>query len=239
MLELEAVSVWRGKVQVLWDISMQVPRGSMVGVVGSNGAGKTTLVQTISGVLRPRNGRITFTDGARSDSLLHRKTHEISRLGLAHVPEGRGLFADLTTRENLLLGATVSLARERREETLERVTDMFPVLRERWSQRASSLSGGQQQMLAIGRALMSLPRLLILDEPSIGLAPVVVDEVYDALNRLRAQSGVTILLIEQNVFSSLSLCDTAYVMDRGRVVRSGDARELLADPSIRNAYLGL
>jgi branched-chain amino acid transport system ATP-binding protein len=234
MLRVEHLTVFYGDVQALWDVSLQVEQGEIVTLLGSNGAGKTTTLNTLSGLLRPRAGSLTFQ---RKD-LRHEPPHRIVEAGLVHIAEGRELFAHMTVLENLELGAFPKRARHVRHETLALVMELFPRLRERQQQLAGTLSGGEQQMLAIGRGLMARPLLLMLDEPSLGLAPLLVAELFDCLRRIHA-NHVTILLVEQNVHQALELADRAYVLENGRTVRSGTAAELRADGTIREAYLGV
>jgi branched-chain amino acid transport system ATP-binding protein len=205
-----------------------------VALVGGNGAGKTPTLRTVSGLLRPRRGAVWF-DGRSTAGLT---AHAIADLGVGHVPEGRQLFPLMTVEENLLLGSYLPRARVRRAQNLESVYAQFPLLKERVGQDAGTLSGGEQQMLAIGRALMSEPRLLILDEPSLGLAPLIVTSVFDAIARIR-QQGITVLLVEQNVSKALTIADRAYVLENGRVALEGTGAELLARDDIRRAYLGV
>jgi branched-chain amino acid transport system ATP-binding protein len=234
MLTVEHLAVFYGDVQALWDVSLQVAPGEIVTLIGSNGAGKTTTLNALSGLLRPRTGAMTF----QQRDLQREPPHRIVEAGLVHIAEGRDLFPHMTVLENLELGAFPRRARGVRRETLRFVMDLFPRLRERQDQPAGTLSGGEQQMLAIGRGLMAKPLLLMLDEPSLGLAPIVVGELFDSLRRIHA-NDVTILLVEQNVHQALDLADRAYVLENGRTVRAGTAAELLADDSIREAYLGL
>lgn len=234
MLNVEHLAVAYGDVQALWDVSLQVQQGEIVTLIGSNGAGKTTTLNTLSGLLRPRAGTVTFLE----KDLRHEPPHRIVEAGLIHIAEGRNLFPHMTVLENLELGAFPKRARRARHETLEVVMELFPRLRERRRQLAGTLSGGEQQMLAIGRGLMAKPLLLLLDEPSLGLAPLLVAELFACIRRIHA-SDVTILLVEQNVHQALEIADRAYVLENGRTVRSGRAAELLADDSIREAYLGL
>jgi len=234
VLTVDHLAVFYGDVQALWDISFQVEEGEIVTLIGSNGAGKTTTLRTISGLLRPRQGTITFAGQA-----LHRApSQHIVEAGLIHIAEGRELFPDMTVLENLELGAFPKRARQQRRQRLAYVMDLFPRLRERQRQLVSTLSGGEQQMVAIGRGLMACPRLLMLDEPSLGLAPLLVAELFACLRRIHADR-VTILLVEQNVHQALDLADRAYVLENGRTVRAGTGAELLADDAIREAYLGL
>ena len=234
LLELAGVTAGYGAFTALWDVALRVERGEAVAVVGPNGAGKTTLLRVISGVLPMRTGTLTF-DGA---ALAGHPAHDIVAHGIAHVPEGRRLFPMLSVADNLKMGAYLPTARARYRESLERVYALFPVLAERPAQRAGSLSGGEQQMLAIGRALMSRPRLILLDEPSMGLAPVMVLRLFDLIRRIRAE-GYTILVVEQNVRQVLKLVDRAYLLEVGRVKMDGRAAELAEQDFVRKAYVGL
>jgi branched-chain amino acid transport system ATP-binding protein len=234
MLQVEHLAVFYSDVQALWDVSFQVNEGEIVTLLGSNGAGKTTTLHTVSGLLRPRQGSITFQGQA-----LHRETPQrIVEAGLIHIAEGRELFPHMTVLENLELGAFPRRARRLRRQSLAYVMDLFPRLRERQHQLAATLSGGEQQMLAIGRGLMARPRLLMLDEPSLGLAPLLVAELFNCIRRIHAEQ-VTILLVEQNAHQALDIANRAYVLENGRTVRTGTAVELLADDAIQAAYLGL
>ncbi len=234
MLQVEAVDAGYGSVQVLWDVSLEVNAGELVAVVGANGAGKTTTLRVITGLLPPWRGRVVFND-RRIDG---RSAHEIVDLGIAHVPEGRQLFPEMTVEEHLLVGSLLPRTRSQRSTNLERVYATFPQLKERRRQDAGTLSGGEQQMLAIARALMSAPRLLILDEPSLGLAPILVRQVLHDVVEIRRQ-GVTVLLVEQNVQQALSLTDRAYVLQNGRIVLSGSGKQLLQRDEVRRAYMGI
>jgi len=234
MLELGGVTAGYGHFTALWDVALRVERGEAVAVVGPNGAGKTTLLRVISGILPVRAGALTF-DGA---ALAGRPAHEVVAHGIAHVPEGRRLFPALSVAENLKMGAYLPAARAHYRESLERVWALFPVLAERKAQRAGSLSGGEQQMLAIGRALMSRPRLILLDEPSMGLAPVMVLRLFELIRRIRAE-GYTILVVEQNVRQVLKLVDRAYLLEVGRIKMEGRAAELAEQDFVRKAYVGL
>jgi branched-chain amino acid transport system ATP-binding protein len=234
MLTVEHLSVFYGDVQALWDVSLAITEGEIVTLIGSNGAGKTTTLHTISGLLRSRQGSITFAGQERQ----RESPQRIVEAGLIHIAEGRELFPYMTVLENLDLGAFAKRARRQRRQTLEYVLDLFPRLRERRQQLTGTLSGGEQQMVAIGRGLMARPRLLMLDEPSLGLAPLLVAELFDCLRRINADQ-VTVLLVEQNVHLALEIAHRAYVLENGRTVRSGTAAELRADDSIQAAYLGL
>jgi branched-chain amino acid transport system ATP-binding protein len=234
VLELKGVTAGYGHFTALWEVSLRVAQGEAVAVVGPNGAGKTTLLRVISGVIAPRTGELTF-EGA---NLSGRPAHEVVAHGIAHVPEGRRLFPALTVADNLRMGAFLPKARAAFGESLERVHTLFPVLRERHRQRAGSLSGGEQQMLAIGRALMSRPKLILFDEPSMGLAPVMVLRLFDLIRRVR-EEGYTILVVEQNVRQVLKLADRAYLLEVGRIRMEGRADQLAEEDFIRKAYVGL
>jgi branched-chain amino acid transport system ATP-binding protein len=234
MLELRAVTAGYGQFTALWDVTLRVEAGEAVAVVGPNGAGKTTLMRVISGLVRPRAGELIF-EGTR---LAGRAAHEIVAHGIAHVPEGRRIFPALTVAENLKMGAFLPPARRAFAESQARVFGLFPVLAERRHQRAGSLSGGEQQMLAVGRALMSQPRLILLDEPSMGLAPVMVLRLFDLIRRVR-EEGYTILVVEQNVRQVLKLVDRAYLLEVGRIKIEGRADELGDQDFVRKAYVGL
>ncbi len=234
MLQAEHVNVAYNTLQVLWDVSLEVREGEIVALIGSNGAGKTTLLRTISGLMKPLFGTIRFM----GEDITGLPPHDICRRGVIQVPEGRALFPRMRVIENLELGAYLPEARAQRHETLERVYRLFPRLKERWRQDAGTLSGGEQQMVAIGRALMARPKLLMLDEPSLGLAPVLVETMMDVLTQLNAE-GMTILLVSQEVHQALAIAHRAYVIENGHIVRSGTSHELRDDDAIRSAYLGL
>ena len=233
MLALEDVRVAYGNVEVLRGVTLTVARGELVCLIGANGAGKTTTAKTISGLLRPRGGRVTFLD-TRIDG---RPAHEILRAGIAHCPEGRRIFPDMTVRENLEMGAFVRGRAARIADDLDRVLERFPVLRQRAGQLGGTLSGGEQQMLALARALMSDPKLLVLDEPSLGLSPTMVETTFELIGEIRRQ-GVTVLMVEQNAYLALRMADRGYVMETGRTVLEGAAGALLENEHVRRAYLG-
>jgi len=234
MLEVSNLDVFYGKSQALRDASLKINEGEIVALVGTNGAGKTTLLNTLSGLLRPTSGSVEFL-GNRIDRLA---PHKIMKLGICQIPEGRKLFSDMTVGENLEMGAYNSEAWKRRRETLEQVYQIFPVLKERRKQSAKKLSGGERQMVAIGRGLMSNPRLCMFDEPSYGLAPNLFSEVLEVIKRLREQ-GITIFLVEQNVRQTLQTADRAYVLENGHIVLEGKGKDLLQDDLVKKAYLGL
>ena len=235
MLKLDQIDVYYGNIQALWRVSLTVEAGEIITIVGSNGAGKSTILRGITGLVKPRQGSIAF-DGRRIDAL---SPDRVVRLGVSMVPEGRELFPRMTVRENLELGAAyIDRAYVQTAESLEWVLTLFPVLRERSRQLAGTLSGGEQQMLAIGRALMSRPKLLMLDEPSLGLAPLLVAGVFRTVQQINRE-GVTLLMVEQNVRQSLTLAHRAYVLENGRMVMEGKGRELIVDKHVKEAYLGL
>jgi branched-chain amino acid transport system ATP-binding protein len=234
VLEVQNLTAGYGDVPVLWDVSLSVPSSKIVALVGANGMGKTTLLRAISGVIRPSGGAVLL-DG---EDVTELPAHAVAAHGVAHVPEGRQLFPAMTVRENLVMGAYPPRAKAKRAESMERVYALFPRLQERHAQLAGSLSGGEQQMLAIGRGLMLCPQLLMLDEPSLGLAPLLVEEIFLTVARLRDE-GMTILLVEQNVQQSLRLAETAYVLESGRITLHGRAQDLLDDQKVQSAYLGL
>jgi branched-chain amino acid transport system ATP-binding protein len=234
MLKVNNIKTFYGKVAVLWDVSLQVDEKEIVALVGSNGAGKTTMLNTISGLLLPASGTLEFF-GRRIDGMA---PHEIVKFGISYVPEGGKPFPDMTVRENLEMGAYISEAWKRKEEMLNQAYHIFPILKERSGQLARTLSGGERQMLAMGRSLMSSSRLCMFDEPSYGLAPLLVKELFDFIKTLRDQ-GMTILLVEQNIRNALEVADRAYVLENGRIVLEGGNKELLQNDHVRKAYLGL
>jgi branched-chain amino acid transport system ATP-binding protein len=233
LLDIKGVDVLYGDIQAIWNVSIHVDEGTIVALVGSNGAGKTTLLKTISGIIRAKRGELLFS----GKSMNKLKAQEVVEMGISHVPEGRRLFSNLTVWENLRLGAYLPRSRSLLNESLERAYDLFPVLKNRKDQKAGSLSGGEQQMLAIGRALMAQPTLLMLDEPSLGLSPIFVRTIFELINTLNTQN-VTILLVEQNINQALKIAHQAYVLKIGKVVMSGSGDGLLADEEIRKAYIG-
>ena len=233
MLHIENLAAAYGDVRAVWDVSLDVEANEIVVLIGPNGAGKTTLMRAIAGLHRPQSGRITF-EGMALQSL---SAHQIVEQGIILVPEGRRLFGGMTVLENLELGAYAKRAKQQRARTLQQVFEFFPLLAERRQQRAAALSGGQQQMLAMGRALMGLPRLLILDEPSLGLAPLIVRHIFEIVQAINAQ-GVTVLLVEQNARKALELAHRAFIIEQGRIVGTGSGSDLLHNDEVREAYLG-
>lgn len=234
MLRIEGIQVYYGDLQALHGVSLGVQEAQLVAIVGANGAGKSTLLMTISGILRPREGSISFM-GERLSGLA---PHRVVDMGIVQVPEGRQLFPSMTVRDNLDMGSNLSRAREKRAQTLEWVYTLFPILKEREKQPAGTLSGGEQQMLAIGRGLMALPRLLLLDEPSLGLAPLLVAEIFNIVKEIN-RGGTSIILVEQNVFHALKMSHRAYILENGRIVLAGSGEELLSHEHTKRAYLGL
>lgn len=234
MLEVRSVSAGYGTAQALWDIDIDVAEGEIVTLVGPNGAGKSTFVNVVAGLSPAWSGSVML-DG---QNLIDLAPAQVCGHGVAIVPEGRRLFPDLSVTDNLDIGAFHPAARAKRDESYEWVTSIFPIVAERASQRASTLSGGQQQMVAIGRALMARPRLLLLDEPSLGLAPVIVEQIFDVLREIN-QAGTSVLIVEQNVVEALELASRAYVLENGRIAREGNAAELLNDESLQKAYFGM
>lgn len=237
MLVVNNLDVRYGNIRALKGISLEVKQGELVSLIGSNGAGKTTLLRTISGLLKPTEGGITF-EGKPISSL---KPHQITALRIAHSPEGRKVFAQQSVKDNLLLGAYLRFSKDGKKainDQMEKVFNIFPRLRERQDQQSGTLSGGEQQMLAIGRALMLDPKLLLLDEPSMGLAPVIIDEVFKVIEELKKNTDITILLVEQLAFRALKVAERAYVLEQGVIRLSGTGKDLLVDPEVKKAYLG-
>jgi branched-chain amino acid transport system ATP-binding protein len=234
MLKVNELNVGYGDLQVLWDVSFDVKEGEIVVLVGANGAGKSTTIKTISSLIKPISGSIEF-DGVRIDQI---PPYRIIEHGIVHVPEGRRLFPAMVVEENLLMGALNGEAKEKRTSTIEEVYELFPRLRERKNQIAGTLSGGEQQMLAVGRGLMSLPRFMMFDEPSLGLAPILVQEIFDIIKKIN-EKKVTVLLVEQNVNQTLALCDRAYALENGRIVMEGTGTELLDNQKFKECFLGI
>jgi branched-chain amino acid transport system ATP-binding protein len=232
MLQFDNVSTFYGKIQALHGVSVQVNRGEIVTLIGANGAGKSTLLMTLCGTPRAHGGSIRY----EGEELVGQETAQIMRKGIAVVPEGRRVFARLTVEENLAMGGFFT-DKHAYDRQLEKVLGLFPRLKERYAQRAGTMSGGEQQMLAIGRAMMSEPRLLLLDEPSLGLAPIIIQQIFEIIEQLR-QDGVTVFLVEQNANQALKLADRGYVLENGRIVMQDSGAELLANPDVRKAYLG-
>jgi len=235
MLKIENINVFYGLVQALWDISIEVPEGSIVSIVGANGAGKTTLMRTINGIIKPKSGKIIYN----GIDITGKDSNYVVSNGITHVPEGRQIFPKMSVYENLEIGAMfIKDAWEKRKETMEFVFSLFPRLKERINQAAGTMSGGEQQMLAVARALMGRPKLMLVDEPSLGLSPALTLTVFDALKKANKE-GVTILLVEQNVKKSLEMAKIGYVLENGRIVMKDDGKTLLAYPHIKKAYLGV
>ncbi|WP_419656837.1 LivF5: high-affinity branched-chain amino acid transport ATP-binding protein [Desulfosarcina variabilis str. Montpellier] len=234
VLQVKDISVYYGDIQALWDVSFSVKEGQLVTILGTNGAGKTTTMKTIAGLLQPKSGKIRF-NGNQISGL---PAHEVADTGISLVPEGRQLFPQLNVEDNLRMGSYLKRTKENREINLKYVYELFPVLAERKNQEAQTLSGGEQQMLAIGRALMQDPKLIMFDEPSLGLSPLLVQEVFKIIRELSRQ-GRTILLVEQNVHQALKIADYSYVLENGRVVHQGTGAELAQDPKVQEAYLGI
>jgi len=234
LLEINRMNVYHGEVHTLKDISLHINEGELVSIVGSNGSGKSTTINAISGIIEIRSGEIKFLD-RRID---HHELHEISRMGIIQIPEGRRLFPSMTVLENLEMGAYSPRVIQMKKQSLEETFMLFPRLEERKNQLANTLSGGEQQMLAIGRGLMARPKLLMLDEPSLGLAPILVKEIFDAISHIN-KNGTTILLVEQDVHISLSMSHRGYVLENGQIVMEGNGPELLQNPQIKEAYLGM
>jgi branched-chain amino acid transport system ATP-binding protein len=234
LLQVQSINVAYGDIQTLWDVSFEADAGEIICIVGANGAGKTTLVRTISGIIHPRDGKIAY-DG---EDITYMATYDILAKGIAHVPEGRQLFHDMTVQENLDLGAFSKEAKKQFRQSLNKVFAMFPRLEERKYQVAGTLSGGEQQMLAIGRGLMSIPKCIMFDEPSLGIAPNLVEQILAVVQQI-AREGITIILVEQEVKKALKISNRGYVIESGRLVMRGKSQELLADPDFQRAYLGL
>ena len=233
MLEVKDLQVYYGVIQALKGISFHVNQGEVIALIGANGAGKTTTLQTLTGILSPKSGSIVF----EGKDLTRTPAHKIVEMGMAHVPEGRRVFAQLSVLQNLMMGAYTRKDKEEITQTLETVFDRFPRLKERQNQMAGTLSGGEQQMLAMGRALMSHPKIILMDEPSMGLSPIFVNEIFDIIQEV-SKSGTTVLLVEQNAKKALSIADRAYVLETGKIVLEGKASDLLNNDSIKKAYLG-
>jgi branched-chain amino acid transport system ATP-binding protein len=233
MLEVKGLQVYYGVIQALKDISFEVNQGEVIALIGANGAGKTTTLHTLTGLLPAKQGSIIF----EGKDITKMPAHKIVEMGIAHVPEGRRVFSQLSVYENLKMGAYTRKDKKEIAENLENVYKRFPRLEERKNQRAGTLSGGEQQMLAMGRALMSNPKMIVMDEPSMGLSPIFVNEIFDIIEKVSA-GGTTVLLVEQNAKKALSIADRAYVLETGNIVLSGDAKELMNDDSIKKAYLG-
>ena len=239
MLKVDSIHVYRGQTYVLQGVSLEVDYGEIVALIGANGAGKTSMLRSISGLLRPKSGHIFYAprkEHAQID-ISRVPAEKIVSLGISHCPEGRGIFSQLSVRENLLVGAYLRRNKSAIQEDYNRICEIFPILGERTRQTAGSLSGGEQEMLAVGRALMSRPKLLILDEPSLGLGPIIVENLFKVLQDINAQ-GVTILLVEQNAVMALDYADRAYVLENGRMTLSGSSQKLASDDKVRRAYLG-
>ncbi len=233
MLEVKDLQVYYGMIQAIKGVSFHVEEGEIIALIGANGAGKTTILHTVSGLLTPKQGSVTF----EGKDIVRLPGHKIVSMGMAHVPEGRRVFAELSVLQNLKLGAYTRKDKAEIQQTLQTVFERFPRLEERQNQLAGTLSGGEQQMLAMGRALMSHPKLILMDEPSMGLSPIFVNEIFDIIQQV-SKSGTTVLLVEQNAKKALSIADRAYVLETGNIVLEGKASELLNDDSIRKAYLG-
>ncbi len=233
MLEVKDLEVYYGVIQAIKGVSFQVEQGEVIALIGANGAGKTTILHTVTGLLSPKNGHVFF----EGKDITKVPAHKIVSMGMAHVPEGRRVFAELSVYENLKMGAYTRKDKSEIEESLQNVYKRFPRLKERRNQMAGTLSGGEQQMLAMGRALMSKPKIILMDEPSMGLSPILVNEIFDIIQAV-SQSGTTVLLVEQNAKKALSIADRAYVLETGNIVLEGKAKDLLEDDSIKKAYLG-
>lgn len=233
MLQVTDLKVNYGVIQAIKGVSFEVNEGEVIALIGANGAGKTTILHTVTGLIAPKSGKIEF----EGKDITKMPAHKIVTLGMAHVPEGRRVFADLSVYENLLMGAFTRKDKDEISQTLEMVYKRFPRLKERKNQVAGTLSGGEQQMLAMGRALMSHPKIILMDEPSMGLSPILVNEIFDII-RAVSESGTTVLLVEQNAKKALEIADRAYVLETGKILLSGDAKELMNDDAVKKAYLG-
>ncbi len=233
MLEIKDIEVFYGMIQAIKGVSFEVNEGEVIALIGANGAGKTTILHTITGLLSPKSGSVIF----EGQDITKIPAHKIVSLGMAHVPEGRRVFAELSVYENLKMGAYTRKDKTEVEQTLEMVYQRFPRLNERKNQLAGTLSGGEQQMLAMGRALMSHPKIIVMDEPSMGLSPILVNQIFEIIEEV-SKAGTTVLLVEQNAKKALSIADRAYVLETGKIVLDGDAKELLNDDAIKKAYLG-
>jgi len=234
MLKVKGIDVFYGDLQVLWEVSFEVKEKEILVLVGANGAGKSTTIRTVSSLLTPRKGSIEF-DGVRLDKT---PPYNVIAHGIVHVPEGRRLFPQMSVEENLIMGTLYGEAKAKRSKTMERVYGLFPRLKERQKQLSGTLSGGEQQMLAVGRGLMSLPKLMMFDEPSLGLAPILVQDIFRIVRKIN-EEGVTVLLVEQNVRQTLAMCHRAYVLENGRVVLEGTGEALMANEHVKEAYLGI
>jgi branched-chain amino acid transport system ATP-binding protein len=234
VLEIKNIDVFYGDVQVIWDVAFEVREGEVVALIGANGAGKSTTLKTISGILRPRKGEVVFN----GDAIHRTEPYKLIEMGIALCPEARRLFAEMTVEENLDMGSLRGGAKKNRRRTKEMVFELFPRLRERRKQLAGTLSGGEQQMAAIGRGLMSLPKLMMFDEPSLGLAPILVREIFNVIKKIR-EEGTTVLIVEQNTKQTLSVADRAYVLENGKVALQGTGQSLLNDEHVKKAYLGV
>jgi branched-chain amino acid transport system ATP-binding protein len=234
VLEIKNIDVFYGDVQVIWDVSFEVKKGEIVAMIGANGAGKSTILKTISGILRPKKGEILF----EGKPIYKIDPFKLIELGIAHVPEARRLFVEMSVEENLEMGSLKGEARAQREKTKEMVFELLPRLRERRRQLAGTLSGGEQQMLAVGRGLMSLPKLQMFDEPSLGLAPLLVREVFNSIRKINGE-GTTVLIVEQNVKQTLLVANRGYVLETGRITKQGTGQSLLSDEHVKTAYLGV
>lgn len=235
MLKVDHIDVYYGDFQALWRVSLSIKDGEIVSIVGSNGAGKSTILKAVSGLLKPRNGSISYR-GIRIDK---QKAHKIVEAGICMVPEGRRLFPDMSVLENLELGAYLNQARQAKDKTIKWVYEIFPILKEREMQAARTLSGGEQQMLAIARALMSQPKVLLLDEITLGLSPLIVENIFEIIKQINQLNDIAILVVEQNVVLALEFADTAYIIENGRIVGQGNAKVLLKSKQVMDAYLGI